>query len=63
MLPPGLEEETLHHTGTDGLGAGPWTHNPNARASLRIPRLQEQGLAPTETERACTTSNYINQLP
>lgn len=37
MLPPGLEEETLHHTGTDGLGTGPWMHNPKARASLRIP--------------------------
>lgn len=37
VLPPGLEEETLHHMGTDGLDAGPWTHNPKARASLRIP--------------------------
>lgn len=50
MLPPGLEEEMLHHTGTDGLGTGPWMHNPKARASLCIPRLQEQGLAPAETE-------------
>lgn len=34
-----------------------------ACASHTTPRLQEQGLAPAETERACTTSNYINQLP